>query len=113
MNNDKLIKMFKDLSLYEESLKRHFPSKAYLNAISTIKKLPFDITDVEQVKGLSGFGKGLIEKVDSFLKTGTFPRYEEFKKSEFGKLAEMSSIKGIGVNKAKDLQKLVLKVLKS
>ena len=112
MNNDKLIKMFKDLSLYEESLKRHFPSKAYLNAISTIKKLPFDITDVEQVKGLSGFGKGLIEKVDSFLKTGSFPRYEEFKKSEFGKLAEMSSIKGIGVNKAKELAKAGLKSLK-
>ena len=112
MNNDKLIKMFKDLSLYEESLKRHFPSKAYLNAISTIKKLPFDITDVEQVKGLSGFGKGLIEKVDSFLKTGSFPRYEEFKKSEFGKLAEMSSIKGIGVNKAKELAKAGIKSLK-
>lgn len=111
MNNDKLIKMFKDLSLYEESLKRHFPSKAYLNAIASIKKLGFDITDAEQVKGVPGFGKGLIEKVDSFLKTGTFPRYEEFKKSEFGKLAEMSSIKGIGVNKAKELAKAGIKSL--
>ena len=68
MNNDKLIKMFKDLSLYEESLKRHFPAKAYLNAIASIKKLGFDITDPEQLKGVSGFGKGLIENVDSFLK---------------------------------------------
>lgn len=111
MNNDKLIKMFKDLSLYEESLKRHFPSKAYLNAISTIKKLPFDITDVEQVKGLSGFGKGLIEKVDSFLKTGTFKRYEEFKDSDFAKLIEISNIKGIGVNKAKELAAAGIKSL--
>ena len=111
MNNDKLIKMFKDLSLYEESLKRHFPSKAYLNAIASIKKLGFDITDAKQVKGVPGFGKGLIEKVDSFLKTGTFPRYEEFKKSEFGKLAEMSLIKGIGVNKAKELAKAGIKSL--
>ena len=105
MNNDKLIKMFKDLSLYEESLKRVFPAKAYLNAIATIKKLPFDITDVEQVKGLSGFGKGLIEKVDQFLKTGTFKRYEEFKNSDFANLIEISKIKGIGVNKAKELAK--------
>lgn len=111
MNNDKLIKMFKDLSLYEESLKRHFPAKAYLNAIASIKKLGFDITDPEQLKGVSGFGKGLIEKVDSFLKTGTFPRYEEFKNSDFGKLAEMSSIKGIGVNKAKELAKAGIKSL--
>ena len=111
MNNDKLIKMFKDLSLYEESLKRHFPSKAYLNAISTIKKLPFDITDVEQVKGLSGFGKGLIEKVESFLKTGTFKRYEEFKNSDFAKLIEISNIKGIGVNKAKELAAAGIKSL--
>lgn len=111
MNNDKLIKMFKDLSLYEESLKRHFPSKAYLNAIASIKKLGFDITDVKQVEGVPGFGKGLIEKVDVFLKTGTFPRYEEFKKSDFGKLTEMSSIKGIGVNKAKELAKAGIKSL--
>lgn len=111
MNNDKLIKMFKDLSLYEESLKRHFPSKAYLNAISTIKKLPFDITDVEQIKGLPGFGKGLVEKVESFLKTGTFKRYEEFKNSDFSKLIEISKIKGIGVNKAKELAAAGIKSL--
>jgi len=111
MNNDKLIKMFKDLSLYEESLKRVFPAKAYLNAIATIKKLPFDITDVEQVKGLSGFGKGLIEKVDSFLKTGTFKRYEEFKNSDFANLIEISKIKGIGVNKAKELAKAGIRTL--
>ena len=37
--NDKLIKMFSDLSLYEESLKRVFPAKAYKNAITILKNL--------------------------------------------------------------------------
>ena len=45
--NDKLIKMFSDLSLYEESLKRVFPAKAYKNAITVLKNLSFEVTDIE------------------------------------------------------------------
>jgi len=101
--NDKLISMFKNLALYEESLGRHFPSKAYLNAVASLKDFDTDITDVKQLDGIFGFGKGLKEKVDLFLKTGTFPRYEEFLNSDFYKTIEMSKIKGIGVNKAKKL----------
>jgi len=104
--NDKLIKMFSDLSLYEESLKRVFPAKAYKNAITVLKNLSFEVTDIEQLKPFKGFGKGLLEKVDSYLKTGTFKRYEEYLASDFAKIIELSKIKGIGPNKAQELAKV-------
>lgn len=104
--NDKLIKMFSDLSLYEESLKRVFPAKAYKNAITVLKNLSFEVTDIEQLKPFKGFGKGLLEKVDSYLKTGTFNRYEEYLVSDFAKIIELSKIKGIGPNKAQELAKV-------
>lgn len=104
--NDKLIKMFSDLSLYEESLKRVFPAKAYKNAIIVLKNLSFEVTDIEQLKPFKGFGKGLLEKVDSYLKTGTFKRYEEYLASDFAKIIELSKIKGIGPNKAQELAKV-------
>lgn len=101
--NDKLIKMFKDLSSYEESIGRHFPARAYMKAVAVLKNFPEEIVSVDQVKSLPGFGKGLIEKVESYLQTGTFKKYEEFKNSDFAKLTEISNIKGIGINKAKEL----------
>lgn len=104
--NNKLIKMFSDLSLYEESLKRVFPAKAYKNAITVLKNLSFEVTDIEQLKPFKGFGKGLLEKVDSYLKTGTFKRYEEYLASDFAKIIELSKIKGIGPNKAQELAKV-------
>lgn len=104
--NDKLIKMFSDLSLYEESLKRVFPAKAYKNAITVLKNLSFEVTDIEQLKPFKGFGKSLLEKVDSYLKTGTFNRYEEYLASDFAKIIELSKIKGIGPNKAQELAKV-------
>lgn len=104
--NDKLIKMFSDLSLYEESLKRVFPAKAYKNAITVLKNLSFEVTDIKQLKPFKGFGKGLLEKVDSYLKTGTFKRYEEYLASDFAKIIELSKIKGIGPNKAQELAKI-------
>jgi DNA polymerase (family 10) len=93
--------MFVNLSLYEESQKRIFPAKAYLKAIDSIKKLDEEIKNIEQVKTLPGIGKGLLKKIEDYLKTGTFKRYEEFLDSNFAKVIEMSKVKGIGVNKAK------------
>jgi DNA polymerase (family 10) len=104
-NKEQLIKMFSDLSLYEESQKRTFPAKAYIKAIASLKNLHRDVEKIEDVQNLPGFGKGLFEKVESYLKTGTFKRYEEFKNSDFAKLIELSKIKGIGANKVQELAK--------
>lgn len=101
--NEKLIKVFSDLAFYEDFIKRPFPAKAYKNAISVFKNLDFEVDSSEQIKGIFGIGKGILEKTDLFLKTGTCPRYDEFKNSEAARCMEIASIKGFGTNKAKKL----------
>lgn len=99
--NDKLKSILNDMAFFEEYNKRIFPAKAYKNAVQTISELDFEVDDAEQVKGLHGIGDGIFKKIDSFLKTGTFPRYEEFKASPASKLKELATIKGIGMVTAK------------
>lgn len=101
--NESLIKIFKNLSLYESSIGRVFPSKAYNNAVNTLKNLDFEVTDVKQVTGLPGFGSGILKKIEEYLANGTFKRYEEYLQSDLAKYHELAEIKGIGLNKAKAL----------
>ena len=101
--NEKLVSVMKDMALYEDSLGRTFPARAYRNAAKTLQGLDFVVDDAEQVKALPGIGSGIYQKIGSFLKTGTFPRYEEFKKSNAAGMKEMSEIKGIGMKTAQKL----------
>lgn len=101
--NEQLIKIFKNLSLYEASIGRTFPSKAYTNAVNTLKNLDFEVTDAKQVAGFPGFGSGILKKIEEYLANGTFKRYEEYLQSDLAKYHELAEIKGIGLNKAKAL----------
>lgn len=101
--NEQLIKIFKNLSLYEASIGRTFPSKAYTNAVNTLKNLDFEVTDAKQVAGFPGFGSGILKKIEEYLANGTFKRYEEYLSSDLAKFQELAEIKGIGLNKAKAL----------
>ena len=101
--NEGLIKVLNDMAAYEDFNGRVFPAKAYRNAIKTIQGLDFVVDEAEQVKGLPGIGSGIYKKIESYLATGTFPRYEEFKASDASKIKELAGIKGIGMQKAKKL----------
>ena len=109
--NERLIKIFSEMAFYEDWVLRPFPAKAYRNAISIFKNLEFEIDSADQIKGIFGIGKGILEKVNSFLKTGTFPRYEEYKVSDAARCMEIAIIKGFGTNKAKKLYKAGIKSL--
>ena len=109
--NEALIKVFSDLAFYEDFVKRPFPAKAYRNAIVTFKDLNFEIDSVDQVEGLYGIGDGIKKKIDAFLTTGTFPRYEEFKASDASRCMEIAAIKGFGANKARKLYDAGIKSL--
>ena len=88
--NDSLKKVLNDMAAYEDFNKRPFPARAYRNAVKTISDLDFEIDDPEQVKGLPGIGEGIYKKIEDWLLTGTFKRYEEFKASDASKLKEMA-----------------------
>lgn len=101
--NERLVKILNDMALFEDYNGRTWPAKAYRNAIKSIQSLDFEVDEAEQVKTLPGIGSGIYKKIDSFLKTGTFPRYEDFKSSSVAKIKELSEVKGIGMQKAKTL----------
>ena len=101
--NERFIKIFSDLAFFEDFVKRPFPAKAYRNAIQIFKELDFEVDDADQIKDLYGIGDGIYKKVKSYLETGSFPRYEEFKNSDAIKCMEIAQIKGFGTNKAKKL----------
>lgn len=101
--NERFVEIFSDLAIYEDSINRPFPAKAYRNAVKLFKELDFEIDSAEQIKDLPGIGKGIFTKIDEFLKTGTFSKYEEYLQSDIAKCKELASIKGIGMNKARQL----------
>lgn len=109
--NEGLVKVLEDMSAYEDYLGRVFPAKAYRNAIKAIQGLDFAVDEADQVKDLPGIGEGIYRKIDSYLKTGTFPRYEEFKKSPAAQMKEIASIKGIGAKTAKTLMSFGIETL--
>jgi len=109
--NEKFVEIFTNMAAYENSLKRVFPAKAYINAVKIFKELDFEVDEAEQIKGIKGIGDGIFKKVDSFLKTGSFPRYEEYLQSDVAKCKEVASIKGFGMNKAKKLFEAGIKSL--
>jgi len=103
-NKSQLVKIFSDLAFYEEFIGREFPAKAYKNAVKIIRAFPVvDIVEAKQLDGIFGIGKGIKEKIDLFIQTGTFPKYEEYLQSDASKCMEIASIKGFGAKKAKRL----------
>ena len=101
--NEKLTKILKDMATYEEFLGRTWPAKAYRTAAKTVSELGFELTEPEQAKDLRGIGTGIYKKIESWMKTGTFERYEQFKQSDAGKIQEMAAVKGVGLKTAKKL----------
>jgi len=101
--NDRLKAVLSDMAVFEDYNKRPWPAKAYRTAVKALGDLDFEVDDAEQVKDVPGIGEGIYKKIDSFLKTGTFPRYEEFKSSAAAQMKEIAAVKGIGMNKAKVL----------
>ena len=105
--NEKIIKVLNDIAFYEDyktavdkSHNGFFQARAYRKAVDTIKTLNFEIKDAEQIKGKPGIGSAIYEKIDSFLKTGTFPLYDEFKNSIVPELMPLLETKGIGMKRA-------------
>jgi len=101
--NESILKFLSDMASFEDFNGRTFPAKAYRNAVKTISGLDFEIDDADQVKDLPGIGSGIYKKIQSWLESGTFERYEAYKASPVARIKEMAEIKGIGMAKAKKL----------
>lgn len=94
-----------NLSILLEQKKQEkdtFRIRAIQNAIRTIKGLDFEITSIEQVKGLPGIGKGMQDRIKEILESGELEQVSE-EMDKFKVLELIGGITGFGPVKAKDL----------
>lgn len=76
-----------------------FRINAYRKASHILQDMTEDIEEIDKqgrLKGISGIGSGMIEKIEEFLKTGKVERYEELKKEVPNGLVDLLSVPGLG-----------------
>lgn len=77
--NETIINTLTIVKNYYKKLNNTIHVNAYERAIYQISKWKDVITNGNELKGLQGIGKGMIEKIDIILKTGTLPIIKEKK----------------------------------
>ena len=75
--NQNIIQILTLVKNHYAGLKNTIHVNAYERAIYQINKFPNKITSGEQLKYLPGIGKGMIEKINTILETGTLPIVKE------------------------------------
>jgi DNA polymerase (family X) len=75
-----------------------FKIRAYYRAAEEIGRLPRDVADLtlEQLVAIPGIGKGLAEKIQSIVATGTHPELEALKAEVPPGLIELLDLEGVG-----------------
>ena len=91
--------------------KASFISIAYNRASRILESLENDIEEiykkggVEELKKISGIGKGIAEKIEEYIKTGKIKRYQDLKKKCPVDLENLTAVEGLGSKKIKVLYK--------
>ena len=76
-HNNKIIKILSIVKNYYENQKDRIHVNAYERAIYQIKHWDKPITKGNELSSLVGIGKGMIEKIDTIIETGTLPIIKE------------------------------------
>lgn len=111
VDNTKICKIFREmadlLALKDEN---PFRIRAYEKAADTVEHLSGNVGDLYhqgKLKEIPGIGKGMLEKIETILKTGTLPAYEELKSQFPPDLLELLSIPDLGPKTVKLLHEKV------
>jgi DNA polymerase/3'-5' exonuclease PolX len=75
--NNKIITILEAVKKYYARINNNIHVNAYERAIYQIRKWPRPITQGKELSHLVGIGKGMIEKIDTIIKTGTLPIIKE------------------------------------
>lgn len=94
--NEKIVKI---LTALANNTDNDFRRRAFLNAASVVENLEFELTNSEQLKHIKGIGKGVLERIDEILQTGTLQEYE-VEKEKIKAINNLTQIDGIGYKTA-------------
>lgn len=94
----------------KEMIMHSFRLKSIQKILGILRKLDFEITDAQDLKGIPGIGEGTRRRVKEILDTGTLAeiknKYDKKKQKKIDAIQELEQIIGIGSAVAK---KLVIK----
>jgi len=73
--------------------------------LSTLQRLDFEITDIDDIGEVPGFGKGTIRRIKEILETGKLSeiesKYNKKKQAKINSIQELEKIIGVGPKTAK------------
>jgi len=102
LTNVEIARLFSELAFWLQiEGDNPFKIRAYHRAADTLKRLPkhvFDYTE-EELKGISGFGKAIVEKLNQIKKSGTFETLERYRSLYPASLLELAKVSGLGPGK--------------
>jgi len=90
------------LRVLAQASDNRFRREALLKAAEAIKNLDTPVTSGASVKRLPGIGKGIADKVDEIVRTGTLAEYED-QVDELNAVSALTAVSGIGTVTAKKL----------
>ncbi len=100
MENIDIARIFDDIAdVLELKDENPFRIRSYRRAARVIHDMPEDAKTLVaegRITEVRGIGKGLAEKIEDIIKTGTTEFYEEIRKDAFYHLADLLNIPGIG-----------------
>lgn len=90
-------------SVGDEKKKNQFRVAQFKKALGSIKSYPDEISSGTQARELPGIGKGIADRIDIILKTGTLPELSETPKVDETTrvINELTTVTGIGESNAK------------
>jgi DNA polymerase/3'-5' exonuclease PolX len=99
--NNLIISYLKKLEDQAKINQEVYRERAFKKAKNKIARLDFEITDVNQLKGMSGFGKGIIRRIEEILENKSLSEIDEEVIDEKHLIIdEFLKINGVGVKTA-------------
>lgn len=84
----------------EDVLRHRYRLKSIRRSLDIIKRLDFNIQDVNQIRGIPGIGKGTLRRVDEILRTGDLAELHDMHNPQRQKtiesILELENVIGIG-----------------
>lgn len=77
-----------------------FKPRAYEKAARAVGGFPQDLRELDDVRTIPGVGRSIADKIEAYLRTGTFPELEDLRGSVPAGVREMTTIPGFGPKKA-------------
>lgn len=106
-----IIKIFTEIMQHEYAQGENFKANSYKKVIPSIKSLKSDLDlTTENLKKIKGLGKGLLEKVEQIISTGTCSLYEKIKDFDDPR-KDFMNIHGVGPKNAEKLVKAGFKTI--